>query len=164
MSDEVMAPKDTTATPQDPVAAAIVAGFFLLMIGLFIALVSFIPSNIDAKLIKNGNTVEGTVINVEEHSSRGANQEVSTIAYTVDGEEYLLEEKHAISKWNFTPTEADTKVTVHYNADKPKKAVAKGWEKSGLTGYVAGGAAGVFAVFIVVATIISPNQDKKKTK
>lgn len=165
MNDAVKPADEIPADQQNPVGAAIVSGLFLTFIGFFIALVSFIPSFIDSTLMKHGASVEGTVTQAEEQSSRGSDQEVSTISYIVDGKEYSLEEKHAIDEWSgFVPTEEGTKVTVYYNADKPKKAVAEGWEKSAVVGYVAGGACGVLALFVVVGTVIKSKRDGVKAE
>lgn len=156
---------ETSQDEVDPVGGAIIAGGFIFLLGLFIALVAFIPSNIDYRLVNNGDSVEGVVINIDEESGgRGASHEVSTISYTVDGKDYTIEEKQAMGKLNgFVPTEKGSKVTVYYNPDKPNKAVAEGWEKNGTTGYVAGGIGCALAVFIVASTVIKSKKDEKKT-
>lgn len=165
MNDATVSPNDTPAVQPDPVMASIFASVFIMMIGFFIVVVSWIPSHIDASLMKNGASVEGTVVEVNEYSSRGANQEESTFAYIVNGQEYFLKEKQAMGKWtDFVPTEEGTKAVVYYNTDKPNKAVAEGWEKSAVTGYVAGGVSVVFALFIVSSTLIQSKKDRAKAK
>lgn len=157
-------PEETPQSQLDPKAGGLVAGGFLVLLGAFIALVSFIPSNIDSSLVKNGDTVDGIVINIDEESGgRGASHEVSTISYTVDDKDYTLEEKQAMGKLNgFVPTEKGEKVTVYYNPDNPGKAVAEGWEKSGTVGYVAGGIGGALGFFVMVSTNLKSRKEDKK--
>lgn len=148
----------------DPVGGAIIAGGFIFLLGLFIALVAFIPSNIDYRLIKHGDTVDGIVTEVRERSPRGKTYEEATISYTVDGKDYIIKEKQrkAIIS-GFTPTEKGSTVTVYYNSEDPSKAVAKGWEKNAVFGYIAGGIGCAIGLFVVSSTIIKSKKDEKKT-
>ncbi|MCQ1952077.1 DUF3592 domain-containing protein [Arthrobacter sp. zg-Y238] len=131
---------------------------FIMLIGMFIAITAFIPYNIDRRLMNNGTSAEGTVIDFDEQSSRGSTTKVTTVSFTdSDGGTHTIEERAGVR--TATP-DIGSKHTVYYNPDRPDKAVVEGWEKSAGSGFGAGGFFIMFGVSLVVMEKFSSKRAK----
>lgn len=141
------------------VAATVVPGaLFIILIGIFIAGVSFLPYNIDRNLMDRGTRTEATVVDFKEYKGgRGSDQKATTFSYTVpDGATYIVEEKKA-SKGSEFP-DMGSKHPVYYNPDRPQKAVVEGWEKKFGAGGVAGGIAVLLGTGLILAERFGPKK------
>lgn len=129
----------------------ILLGLMMVVIGVIMSISQFFSVHHDQSLIRNGESTQGIITEIDKHKSGKKLREYVTIEYkAADGTTHSVTESKQVNSIGFKNTDPASTPTVYYDADKPEKAVTLGWELKYVDMLVGGIPLGFGAILMIV--------------
>lgn len=107
----------------------ILLGLMMVVVGTIFSISQFFSVNSDQSLIRNGESAQGVITEIDERKSAKKLREYVTVEYTAsDGKTYDVTDSKQVRSLGFKAADPNSTPTVYYDADKPEKSVIIGWE------------------------------------
>lgn len=143
--------QDQNKPAQNNPMGPILLGLMMVVIGTIISISQFFSVHNDQSLIRNGESVQGTITEIDKRSSGKKLREYVTVEYKAsDGTTHSVTESQRVSSIDYKKTDPDMIPTVYYDVDNPDKAVVKGWEMKYVDILVGGLILGFGAILMLV--------------
>lgn len=129
----------------------ILLGLMMIIIGVIISISQFFSVHGDQSLIRNGESTQGAITEIDERKSAKKLREYVTVEYkALDGTTHSVTDSKRVNSIGFKNTDPAATPTVYYDADKPENAVIIGWEMKYVDILVGGVFLGFGAILMIV--------------